>query len=108
MKGTTRALSPSSRARSRRRRRLVLGHAVSPRADLAVWLRFFLVFSAAGFGDDGCRCVCCEMGICGFFFWFVEYEYAGEVSRSVASGAPAGVVYSSADLEAEKLELEVA
>lgn len=73
------------------------------------WLRFFLVFSAAGFGDDGCRCVCCEMGICGFFFfWFVEYEYAGEVSRSAASGAPAGVVYSSADLEAEKLELEVA
>lgn len=49
------------------------------------------------------------MGICGFFFfWFVEYEYAGEVSRSAASGAPAGVVYSSADLEAEKLELEVA
>uniref|UniRef100_A0A0D9YGI7 Uncharacterized protein n=1 Tax=Oryza glumipatula TaxID=40148 RepID=A0A0D9YGI7_9ORYZ len=70
--GATRALSPSSRARSRRRRRLVLGHA----RDLET------------------------MG--------VAYEYAGEVSRSAASGAPAGVVYSSADLEAEKLELEVA
>lgn len=49
-----------------------------------------------------------KWGFVVFFFWFVEYEYAGEVSRSAASGAPAGVVYSSADLEAEKLELEVA